>query len=413
MELEDHHTMTWEEWQRWSSRNETFWYDTWVVVYENQSEHRDMVWKPRRLGVVIFGAVLAAWILAANIVLGVTLCRRQSKFNKLRPVNWLLLHFVLAEILTGSFVVPLNVKTEREGSWELGPGLCRAWLLLQILLASLTIWSALAVTLDRFVYVLHPHSYNRRMTGWRLTALLLAAWVVSVATIVPPALSMRQDPDFVLDEVCAMAMTRGYALGISFAAFFAPGVMLLLGTVGIVIVAMQAKSRHAQFYSTQDAQALCNAPNKCLPDPDSYVTYVDSQSMGNVALTTVAVNMSLIILWAPFYVLNVLIPFCDGMCVDPALWSLCVWLGYASAGISPALWFLDMEVRQHYKSLVTCRKDAIYYNANITTEPETAALDSNINNTNNCSNNSMHTSVEGKWRLNDEINIFKPYLLMK
>ncbi len=389
MELDEH--TAWAL-KHWNGKNQTIWYDTWIVVYENVTDTREMMWHPQRLGVIVFGAVLASWIAASNIVLAVTLCRRR-KYEKIRPVNWLILNFLVAEFFTGTFVVPLNVKTEREGGWSMGPGLCRAWLLMQILLATLTAWSALVITIDRLVYVLNPHSYLNRMTPCRTGSLIFLSWLVSLATIIPPAWSMYQDKDFVFEEVCAMSMNRSYALGISFAAFFAPGVILLLGTIAILAVAFHARSRRCKQFGGHDAQALCN--KKCASDAEAFITYLDSQSISNVASSTLAINLAIIALWAPFYVLNVMIPFCDGMCVDPNLWSLCVWLGYSSAGVCPVLWFIDREVREQYKDLIMCRRDVVYY-------------DEDNDTPSNCGDTKTTS-----WHFEDTINIFKPYLFLK
>ena len=83
----------------------------------------------------------------------------------------------------------------------------------QVFLAALAHWSCLAVTVDRLVYVLSPHAYYRRMTRGRVAALLITAWLLSLATAAPPAFTMVTDDEFVLDEVCAIAMTTQYAIG--------------------------------------------------------------------------------------------------------------------------------------------------------------------------------------------------------
>ena len=51
------------------------------------------------------------------------------------------------------------------------------------------------------------------MTRGRVAALLITAWLLSLATAAPPAFTMVTDDEFVLDEVCAIAMTTQYAIG--------------------------------------------------------------------------------------------------------------------------------------------------------------------------------------------------------
>ncbi len=113
---------------------------------------------------------------------------------------------------------------------------------------------------------------------------------------------------------------------------------------------------------------------------------------GNAAMTSVAVNVTQVLLWAPFYILSMTIPFCEGMCVDPAVWSLCVWLGYATAGACPALCFLDSHVRAQIKDMMTCQKGA----------PDLC-----------CQGDKCGGGGATKWRFDDGLSVFKPYLHLK
>ena len=329
--------------------NRTLWFDTWIVISENSTSARELLSQPRRLGVVLFGSVLTVLVILVNLTLAISVSRKRKGVPKSRPgVNWLRLNYTLAQLLVGAVVVPLNVQTELEFQWGLGPALCRAWLLLQVFLAALAHWSCLAVTVDRLVYVLSPHAYHHRMTRGRVACLLITAWLLSLATAAPPGVSMMTDPTFILDEVCAIAMTKQYALGMSAAAYFAPALMLLVGTVGVMMWSAQTRARKAQMVGVTDAQALCH--KKCCPD-EAYVTYVDYLSIGNVAHAVAAVNLSLVILWAPFFVMNAIVPFCQGLCVPPTLWSASLWLGLTSAVVSPLLWTVDIEVRDQVRDM--------------------------------------------------------------
>ena len=109
-----------------------------------------------------------------------------------------------------------------------------------------------------------------------------------------------------------------------------------------------------------DAQTLCQA--KCCGNcTDGTYATLDYQSVVNAALSTVIVNVMLCAFSAPFYVLNVWITFCDGLCINPVYWTLCVWSGYLAAGICPALWFIDSQLLQNFQDMLKCRKDVVHY----------------------------------------------------
>lgn len=149
-----------------------------------------------------------------------------------------------------------------------------------------------------------------------------------------------------------------------------------------VLLCCQTQRKSPNGRNAGDAQTLYHA--KCCSD-DAYVTFLDYQSVGNAAMSTAVVNVVLCLLWGPFYVLNVWTTFCDGLCVDPAIWSLCVWLGYAAAGVCPALWFLDSQLRQNFKDMLRCRRDVVHYDGPV---PD-----------------------NGNWA--QDVEIFKPYMYLK
>ncbi len=117
-----------------SPGNHSLWHDTWIVITENSTSMRELLLQPRRLGVVLFGSVLTLLVICVNLTLAIAVSRkRKGTQHASRPgVNWLMLNYTLAQLLTGALVVPLNVNAELELKWSLGPYLCRSWLLLQV-----------------------------------------------------------------------------------------------------------------------------------------------------------------------------------------------------------------------------------------------------------------------------------------
>lgn len=399
--------------------NGTLWHDAWVVIFQNRSDERIVIHRPKSMALIYCGSALAIWILLSCIYMFLTAARR-PKLGRVRPLNLLIINFVFVEFLMGVIVVPPNVNTEVYGRWTFGPTICRAWLLIQMFLSSLTLWSAFIITVDRFVYVLRPYYYHRRMGTGRALAMVLGSWMVALGTIIPPALQMYKDSDMIFEEVCAVSMTRQYAIGISLAAFFGPGFMGLLVTMAILVSALRSRTRvhKSHLYGINNSQILYQ--QRCCPDSTSnFLALVDTASVGNVAAAVVGVNLSVVVMWAPFYVLNVMIPFCEGMCVDPMVWSACVWLGYASAGVSPLVWLIDTDLRYQARGLArTCfccccdRKPKHYDQASVgTVSTETGGPDSALTEGPIvCPNHEHHNQ---RWAHDEEVMNVKPYLYLK
>ena len=152
--------------------NRTLWFDTWIVITENSTSTRELLSQPRRLGVVLFGSVLTILVILVNLTLAISVSRKRKGVPKARPgVNWLMLNYTLAQLLVGAVVVPLNVQTELELQWGLGPALCRAWLLMQVFLAALAHWSCWRSPLTGLYTSCH---HTLTITGWPR-----AAWPAS------------------------------------------------------------------------------------------------------------------------------------------------------------------------------------------------------------------------------------------
>ena len=328
--------------------------DTWVLIEENQSAEREMVGKSGRNSVVLYGSMLAVWSVIFNIALCCIVSRRQQGKRHSAPFRWLVFNFSLVQAAIGAFIIPLNIWTENYNEWAFGAAMCRVWLLGQVLLCSLSVWTLFALSVDRLLYVIRPHTYVQRAGRAGLAGGLLSAWIVSLLTLIPIVLSMR-DPDFILDELCAISMTRRYAFAMSFSVFIVPALLILVTTGAILVVAVQAKLQLKQLrrghlntdLDNKDVTAAC-----CSPDV-TYVTYSEYEKVGSVAVVTIIINVTCVAMWTPFHVTNLMIPFCEGLCIDPSVWTLLIWLGYSTVGVTPILWFLDPDIRHQVRDIIS------------------------------------------------------------
>ena len=175
-------------------------------------------------------------------------------------------------------------------------------------------------------------------------------------------------------QVCAMAMDRHHAFALAFGAFFAPGLVAVILCISLVAVSARACTQRQRLQGSDAAsilsaasscptdrsaattQCACNASARLCPDV-TYATYPEYHDVGNVSASVCAVCLCALAMWGPFYATNLMIPFCDGMCVEPTLWSLFLWLGYTVSGVSPALWFIDRDIRRQCKAMIRCEPD--------------------------------------------------------
>lgn len=334
-------------------------FSNWIILSENQTIDRAMVGNWFRGKTTIFGSVLSTWIVLVNVIVCVAIMavkktgftkwyRNTSDIN--RTTSWLAVNFSFVQLVIGVIVVPVTLVTESKGVWSFGLPLCRLWLMVQIILVANTFWSLAALTTDRLLHQSSP-VYHRKLTYRKLSmvALVVCVWGLSGLALVPLWTSFARK-DFVLEEVCAVSMTKDDAIVFLLSAFLCPGSVIVVGGVAILAVEVHTVVRGMtateKIFDVEKQMSLESQPRSAKTSADTIVAAI------------LFVDICSLITWAPSFVVNTLVPFCDEMCVDPGFWTFFLWLGYANAGLAPVLWTIDSAVRARIGSLfktICCR----------------------------------------------------------
>jgi len=257
-------------------------------------------------------------------------------FRRLQTVN-----LAVVQLAAAVLVIPAGVVTEAAGGWTFGGLACRAWLLAQVLLIAAMMWSLVSLDVDCVLRLVAPRRVYAMATERHphLVALLviISAWVVAGLASLPLGLAVcsRQagadggDNSAVLEDVCAVSLSRRDVIAQSVAAFHLPATLVLTGSV--VIIATKA------------------------------VIGVDRRGRGEWSTlgSVVMVGVASVMLWSPFFVLYTLLPFCgDALCIEPATWTLFAWVGHSTVVLAPAAWFIDPALRADVQHLLRrlCRR---------------------------------------------------------
>jgi len=108
------------------------------------------------LHAVLVGIILAS--IALGAVVGNALVVLSVLTNpKLRTItNRFVSSLACADLSVGVLVMPLAVKVEVTGSWNLGRTLCEIWISLDVLLCTASILNLCAISVDRYLAVTRP-----------------------------------------------------------------------------------------------------------------------------------------------------------------------------------------------------------------------------------------------------------------
>ncbi|NWI23015.1 HRH3 protein, partial [Sula dactylatra] len=104
--------------------------------------------------------------------------------------NFFFLNLAIADLLVGSFCIPLYIPYVLTGEWRLGRGLCKLWLVVDYLVCTASVFNIVLISFDRFISVTKAVSY-RAQKGITRTAVLkmITVWIAAFLLYGPAILS--------------------------------------------------------------------------------------------------------------------------------------------------------------------------------------------------------------------------------
>jgi len=279
--------------------------------------------------VAVYGSLLiVVGVLLNATVLGSSLAVAKGSTVP-APRRLLTANLAVVQLAAAVVVVPAGVVTEAVGAWTFGGPACRAWLVGQVLLIASAMWSVVGLDVDCLLRLAAPRrayaTLAERHPRTVAAVTIISSWVVAALAALPIGLAVgnRQkgtdtDPTPILEDVCAVNLSSSEVIAQSLTTFLLPGTIGLTGSVAILAT---------KAFRMIDADGTGRG-----------------ECVGRVAVA--AVSGACVVLWCPFFVLYTVLPFCgDGLCVDPATWTLFAWVGHSTVAVAPAAWFIDPAVR--------------------------------------------------------------------
>ncbi|KAI8764607.1 5-hydroxytryptamine receptor 4 [Biomphalaria glabrata] len=190
-------------------------------------------------------SVLAAYIGIANLTVILALCRRrvQSPRNGLRasggsnspPCHILIVSMSVSDAIIGFFSLPLGAYViGNNGIWALGKELCSAWIWLDKVLCTVSIYHVALMALDRYIAVCRPLLY-RLMSKKTTLTLVFLSWLLPsiISTIMMSGGWHHSDIDWLLNcaelvGICTPIYNRTYLIVISILDFFLPFLVIFV-----------------------------------------------------------------------------------------------------------------------------------------------------------------------------------------
>uniref|UniRef100_A0A672TV25 G-protein coupled receptors family 1 profile domain-containing protein n=2 Tax=Strigops habroptila TaxID=2489341 RepID=A0A672TV25_STRHB len=103
--------------------------------------------------------------------------------------NYYFLNLAISDFAVGAFCIPLYIPYALTGTWHLGRGLCKTWLVMDYLLCTASVFNIVLISYDRFLSVTKAVSYRAQQgTTSNPVIKMVAIWVFAFLLYCPAVL---------------------------------------------------------------------------------------------------------------------------------------------------------------------------------------------------------------------------------
>ena len=157
---------------------------------------------------------------------------------------WFVLNLALTDTTIALTIVPLNTVWEFYGIWPLGTSACKFLTFADNSFSTISAYSIVLVSIDKYLYITHAIHYHYRMTKRLAVILILGVWICittfsSVSIFAGILSSHYEEAD---GNSCIFVMKDSHAFAAAVISFFIPLALLCFTTLRIIHIA----KRHLQ-----------------------------------------------------------------------------------------------------------------------------------------------------------------------
>ena len=268
--------------------------------------------------------------------------------------NYFVLSLAVTDITVALLVMPFYMVYNVSGRWYFGCSFCYFWMSCDVMCCTASILHLCAIAMHRYLAITRPLSYKTLLSTRRTYLLIAAIWACSATISFLPIylgwFSPHDDDDSFcsgMSKTCGLRVNAVYGVISSTTSFYAPLVLITVIYVKIFRIARQqaAAIREQEVVPFVSACAVSDFRVKC-----------KCARRHTKAVKTLGTLMGLFVVsWLPFFLLYVILPFCDDCSVPPEVGTFVTWLGYVNSCFNPGVYaFLNRDFREAFKRILCC-----------------------------------------------------------
>ena len=280
----------------------------------------------------LFGIFACVWSVVLNSLLTLLIVcqpqiRAQFVFSHVLSLS-------ISDFLYSTLVDIITVYFDLK-PWNLGTHVCKAWMILDVLIPFVSLLIMIILNLDRLLFAISPISYlrlfHKRIS--RIVALVLP-WLIGSVILVPLWLfttTLEPSP-----SMCIYGITQEAAVTSSVVSLFLPCVFIMVLTVFILASLIGGLP-----------QDLNEFVSLTFTGGDRTSTKIIKKKHIGIVVALTFVNFFTLVLQLPFGAISMLQPECmDPTCSSTLkMLQALSWLRSANPGIRPLFWILITELR--------------------------------------------------------------------
>ena len=300
---------------------------------------------------LVFGLIISATLFGNILVVCAV-----ANFHRLRTTtNCFVVSLAIADILVALLVMPAGLLYEVFGYWRFGWIFCYFWISCDVTCCTASIMHLCIISLDRYWAITQPLTYKSKMTRQRACLMIGIVWVCSISiSFVPIYLGWFADTNTKLytdTPECGLSVNRVYAVISATTSFYAPLVVMLFTYMKIFTIAQKQANEIRKMESSMGHLKLSTTSNNRRMEKRS-----QRISRDNKAIKTLGILMGLFCFcWVPFFVMYVVMPFCDACVLSERVLAAITWLGYVNSCINPCVYaYLNRDFRTAFKKILCC-----------------------------------------------------------
>uniref|UniRef100_A0A8C5SIP8 G-protein coupled receptors family 1 profile domain-containing protein n=1 Tax=Laticauda laticaudata TaxID=8630 RepID=A0A8C5SIP8_LATLA len=289
---------------------------------------------------VVLGALILFAVLGNACVIAAIALERSLQ----TVANYLIGSLAVTDLMVSVLVLPMAALYQVLGKWTLGQAMCDLFIALDVLCCTSSILHLCAIALDRYWAITDPIDYVNKRTPRRAAALISLTWLIGFLISIPPMLGWRTPEDRSDPNACTISKDPGYTIYSTFGAFYIP-LLLMLVLYGRIFKAARFRIR------------------KTVRKADKKQPPLSPMALARERKTvkTLGIIMGTFILcWLPFFIVALVLPFCEVGCSMPAwLGAVINWLGYSNSLLNPVIYaYFNKDFQSAFQKIVRCKVGA-------------------------------------------------------